>query len=869
MSGAFDRVGYRSCNQLLERRSTPVKLLNLGFALCLVIFLASDVLAALPSRVLQLRDNNEQVAINLGETSGVVRIASTGGIKMVTSTGETVRKLPEAIRVKGDTGNSPHGQSSVWRVQIKAIREEGAALDLRRQVEADSGVSAYVVQVDPWFKVQVGDAASSAEAESLKEKLVMLGYHDAWVTRAELPIQDAALGSLGDRAIFRIEDDGGRLLAIVNDLELMVEPVADSPLVLEVSGSLLGSYRGAVRVTFMGKERLRIDNIIGLEEYLYGVVGAELYSRNREDLAALAAQAVAARTYAIQNLGKHDMEGSDLCSTVHCQVYQGIERESQLIREAVDMTKGQVLVYGGQTISAVYHSSSGGATAGAEQVWSTRYSGYLRPRPDEAIDPETGLLVELGRDRPGYNWEFEWDGQRLADSLRHHLRTELSIEVPSKAALSDIRMSRQNGKGRVEKLTVCYQDPTEIGESRIVTYEVKKDKIRWVLRRPDGQILPSTCFDVRVEKHNGTIHKVVATGQGNGHGLGLSQAGAVHMSRLGYDYQDILLHYYTDVSLVSMTEYYKDMESRLAWERKGLVQTWVAILGPAQGIDGMIKAVRWAPSGDMVAYGIAGNQGGLWIFNVVTGEKAKLLSEPVLELAWKSDGSMLAVVSAPFGSGGATRRLSCVELEVGHDRTVSVATITMVAESSDIHSPVWMSDSDLLVFGQNGMIYGAQNGVSVPLVTDAATPALTPGGRSVALSRQGVIWLYELATGEAERLCWLGSIKSMVWSQDAKHLAVDTGNEVAVISAGTRQIVAKLPGYAPSWSADGHFLAYMSGEYGSGGNVEAHIWELSSNETQMLAQSQNGGPGTVDWSASGSSLAYGIDGKLHLLTLRR
>ena len=88
-------------------------------------------------------------------------------------------------------------------------------------------------------------------------------------------------------------------------------------------------------------------NIIDLESYLYGVVGAELYSDNRADLAALAAQAVAARTYSISSLGKHDSEGFDLCATVHCQVYQGLGRESALIREAVDSTAGLILVYGG------------------------------------------------------------------------------------------------------------------------------------------------------------------------------------------------------------------------------------------------------------------------------------------------------------------------------------------------------------------------------------------------------------------------------------------------------------------------------------------------------------------------------------------
>ena len=171
---------------------------------------------------------------------------------------------------------------------------------------------------------------------------------------------------------FRLEDDGGATLLRIAEPQLVVEPINGHPVTVQISGSPPRSYRGNLRLTFLGQGKIQLVNIIDLEEYLYGVVGAELYSSNKADLAALAAHAVAARTYSINSLGKHDSEGFDLCATVHCQVYQGLDRESALIREAVDSTAGLILVYGGWVISAVYHSNSGGATAGAEQGWSTR-----------------------------------------------------------------------------------------------------------------------------------------------------------------------------------------------------------------------------------------------------------------------------------------------------------------------------------------------------------------------------------------------------------------------------------------------------------------------------------------------------------------
>ncbi|NMB46500.1 MAG: SpoIID/LytB domain-containing protein [Firmicutes bacterium] len=857
---------HNGCAQLVSGNAISLRLLTLGLALYLLIISSGHVLAALPSRVLQLRDTQEQVAIGLGEMLGKIRISSTSGVRLITSRGENVEQVHQAIRVVGHAGEQPRGQGQVWRVQIKASRDEEAAQDLRRQVEKDCSFPAYVVQVEPWYKVQVGDAASPAEAEALKERLMLLGYQDSWVTRVALPPEEAISDSTAERPYFRIEDDAGHLLTTVKETELMAEAVGPEPLTLEISGIKMGSYRGHLRLEFLGEGRVGITNIIGLEEYLYGVVGSELYSRNEEDLAALAAQAVAARTYAIENLGKHDMEGFDLCSTVHCQVYQGTERESELIRKAVDLTEGEILVYGGQTISAVYHSSSGGATAGAEQVWATRYSGYLRPQLDEAVDPETGSLVKLGENRPGYNWEIEWQGDELADSLRRYLQSELSIKVPSTAVLNNLQVVKGDALDRVDKLVIRYEETTEAGESRQLEYEVKKDKIRWVLRRPDGGILPSTCFSLDIDQQNGRVRKAVAFGRGNGHGLGLSQAGALHMSRLGYAYEDILAHYYTGVALVSVGEYYERMESRLIWEDKGLVQTWAAILGPDQGIDELTDVIKWSPSGDLIAYGTSRDQGGLWVFNTITGESVCYLREPIREVAWKTDGSALAVVSQ--NGQGELRQLRIVELGTSNAQGDESAPTYVLGQAVDIHSPAWLPDSELVVFAQNGMIYGAQDGVSVPLIADAGSPCLSPDGKKLALSKQGAIWLYQLATGAAERLCWIGNIQSLIWSPDGEYLAATTDSDIAVINVFDKEIVARFPGDSPTWSADGWFLAYVHAD--QGGGMEARIWELNSSETQVLAESKFGseGQGAIHWSASGNSLAYNIDRMLYLLTFR-
>ena len=116
-------------------------------------------------------------------------------------------------------------------------------------------------------------------------------------------------------------------------------------------------YRGELRLSGRGGQ-LRAVNALGIEAYLMSVVGSEM--PHQWPLAALQAQAVAARTYALQQRSRGG--GWDLKATVSSQVYLGVESETPSTRKAVASTRSLVLVHGGKLINAVFHSSSGGVT---------------------------------------------------------------------------------------------------------------------------------------------------------------------------------------------------------------------------------------------------------------------------------------------------------------------------------------------------------------------------------------------------------------------------------------------------------------------------------------------------------------------------
>lgn len=159
-----------------------------------------------------------------------------------------------------------------------------------------------------------------------------------------------------------------------------------SPLELQAAdGALLpvndARYRGNVLLVATPRGTLHVVNRVGLEEYLLGVVPLEMGPRVYDEIEALKAQAVAARTYAVKRRGDFSAEGYDLCATARCQVYGGASAEQPLSSQAVRATAGQVLLYAGAPADTLFTSTCGGRTEDARNVfpsYSQAAFPYLR-----------------------------------------------------------------------------------------------------------------------------------------------------------------------------------------------------------------------------------------------------------------------------------------------------------------------------------------------------------------------------------------------------------------------------------------------------------------------------------------------------------
>ena len=158
-------------------------------------------------------------------------------------------------------------------------------------------------------------------------------------------------------------------------------------------------FRGKIEVFANARGALTVVNVIGLEDYVRGVVPNELSPGGYPAIEAQKAQAIAARTYALKNRGQFAFEGYDLLPTTRSQVYRGLSSENPLSSRAVEETRGMIATYNGEPINALYTSTCGGRTEDAENIFNTALP-YLRGREcgAEVKAPFEPFTIKSARD---------------------------------------------------------------------------------------------------------------------------------------------------------------------------------------------------------------------------------------------------------------------------------------------------------------------------------------------------------------------------------------------------------------------------------------------------------------------------------------
>ena len=254
-----------------------------------------------------------------------------------------------------------------YRVQIAALKDEDQARELARRLGGLAGLPAdarFDAQAGI-YRVRLGRFPDRVAAEEAGRKLVRFGVDSSWIVSEGARLGEAALELTHRGQSYRV---AGRTFVFAAP--------ADAGLRWEGK-----RYRGRLVVFLNDRGRLNLVNELPIEQYLRGVVPRELGPGAYPELEALKAQAIAARSYTLRNLGEFADEGYDLCGTPRCQVYGGMDDEHPLSDRAVAETAGEVLLYDGQPIDALYSATCGGHTENVEVIFPLKRASYLRGVP--------------------------------------------------------------------------------------------------------------------------------------------------------------------------------------------------------------------------------------------------------------------------------------------------------------------------------------------------------------------------------------------------------------------------------------------------------------------------------------------------------
>ena len=442
----------------------------------------------------------------------------------------------------------------------------------------------YAGELEGPYHIQIGDVyadlnTAKAVADSMVSlsQTVYLAYENGWrvwaqlyldesecltqiqIFKNEMPNYNYTVVAPNKNRIQLFDSVSGTLMYIINtEQEIKLEPIL-VPNITPVIEYGTFKYRGVLFLKRILAGHLNVYNELPFEQYLNGVVPSEMPSSWQME--ALKAQAVAARNYGIINIGRHKVDSFDVCNGTHCQAYRGFGHENSRTNQAVEETKGMMVLYNDVLFPAYYHSSSGGRTENSENIWSTPLP-YIR-----AVDDQYGL------GSPHDNWTKQYNKKDIqAKLLANKIDigdiidiVPLSVSVNGRVTSLEIRGTKGNSKLEKEKIRSVMGS----SEIRSTWYELTTDADLSILNSTSGKSTTARAGSIYilsatgVNKISTTSNKVymkdrstlsyssiipeyyVFAGKGWGHGLGMSQYGAKGMAEAGFNFIQILEHYYT------------------------------------------------------------------------------------------------------------------------------------------------------------------------------------------------------------------------------------------------------------------------------------------------------------------------------------
>lgn len=346
-------------------------------------------------------------------------------------------------------------------------------------------------------------------------------------------------------------------------LQIYPNPDSSGLNVIDVNNK---GYRGAFEFIRQTNSDMTIINVVPFEQYLYSVTSSEMPSL--WNIEALKAQAVAARTYALEHVGACADLGFDMNPTTEFQAYNGYSSEAASSRAAVDATRGRVIYYDGKPISAVFFSSDGGYTENSENVW-TSVVPYLRAVQDKYQPADFNKK----------NWTNSVTPQEIKDYYASNgidIGDIVDIQVTSYSKSNNALVMKVVGTKGIKEYDkdeirgflggkILYSQTFTVskkGDSTVSVISAKQGSLTLTLNNAkiitkngvttitvNSPVYVRTKSSVNNLNINTVPNSFIFNGKGWGHGIGMSQWGAKGMGDAGFKYDQILKYYYTGIEV--------------------------------------------------------------------------------------------------------------------------------------------------------------------------------------------------------------------------------------------------------------------------------------------------------------------------------
>ncbi len=458
--------------------------------------------------------------------------------------------------------NIPDGtKKGPYHIKIGQDLKDPESVQTKINELREKGIDAYPAFADTW-QVWTGFYTSEKEAQEEMDK----------ITAEKLKDESCAIIQPSSGGIIICGEGDAVLLAFAGkESRLQIYPGKENdPCIFRIGNS---GYRGGLEVRRYADSDMTVINILDLEEYLYSVVPSELEASAHPE--ALKAQAIVARTYALNNMNAYKKWGFDVDPTTRFQVYKGYNNEHPATTKAVKDTSGLVVMHNGSRAQVYFFASSGGWTEASRNVWvadlpylqsvedkyesgnsylynwkvtltAERVREILQGRGNDigqvlgmeiTKTSEVGRAVELVIKGAKGNAAFQKSGCRDVFSLPsqwYTISTDSDIAV-----IKSITGEKETDKGNIQADIV----ESQLSGKKVITSEglktLKSENNKVVIMGADG-----------VKKEVPLVPtEYTFTGKGWGHAVGMSQEGAKGMANAGFKYDEIIRHYFPGTTI--------------------------------------------------------------------------------------------------------------------------------------------------------------------------------------------------------------------------------------------------------------------------------------------------------------------------------